>query len=127
MKVEEMSAARHDKVMALMSHLPHLIAYTIVGTAADLETETREDVIKYAAGGFRDFTRIAGSDPVMWRDIFLNNRVSEHPGIHSRRDKFRAGTGHNRSGQHVIGDSAGDLSDDICRSRRNNNQIRLFR
>lgn len=52
MKVEEMSAARHDKVMALMSHLPHLIAYTIVGTAADLETETREDVIKYAAGGF---------------------------------------------------------------------------
>ncbi len=73
MKVEEMSAARHDKVMALMSHLPHLIAYTIVGTAADLETETREDVIKYAAGGFRDFTRIAGSDPVMWRDIFLNN------------------------------------------------------
>lgn len=73
MKVEEMSAERHDKVMALMSHLPHLIAYTIVGTAADLETETREDVIKYAAGGFRDFTRIAGSDPVMWRDIFLNN------------------------------------------------------
>ena len=73
MKVEEMSAQRHDQVMALMSHLPHLIAYTIVGTAADLETETREDVIKYAAGGFRDFTRIAGSDPVMWRDIFLNN------------------------------------------------------
>ena len=73
MKVEEMSAERHDRVMALMSHLPHLIAYTIVGTAADLETETREDVLKYAAGGFRDFTRIAGSDPVMWRDIFLNN------------------------------------------------------
>ena len=73
MKVEEMSAERHDKVMALMSHLPHLIAYTIVGTAADLETETREDILKYAAGGFRDFTRIAGSDPVMWRDIFLNN------------------------------------------------------
>ena len=73
MKVEEMSPERHDKVMALMSHLPHLIAYTIVGTAADLETETREDVLKYAAGGFRDFTRIAGSDPVMWRDIFLNN------------------------------------------------------
>lgn len=73
MKVEEMSAQRHDQVMALMSHLPHLIAYTIVGTAADLEAETREDVIKYAAGGFRDFTRIAGSDPIMWRDIFLNN------------------------------------------------------
>ncbi len=74
MKVEEMSAKRHDQVMALMSHLPHLIAYTIVATAKDLETETRQDVIKYAAGGFRDFTRIAGSDAVMWRDIFLNNK-----------------------------------------------------
>lgn len=73
MKVEDMPADRHDRVMALMSHLPHLIAYTIVGTAADLESETGSDVIKYAAGGFRDFTRIAGSDPVMWRDIFLNN------------------------------------------------------
>ncbi len=73
MKVEDMPADRHDRVMALMSHLPHLIAYTIVGTAADLEKETGGDVIKYAAGGFRDFTRIAGSDPVMWRDIFLNN------------------------------------------------------
>ena len=73
MRVEEMSPERHDRVMALMSHLPHLIAYTIVGTAADLEEQTRNDVLKYAAGGFRDFTRIAGSDPVMWRDIFLNN------------------------------------------------------
>ncbi|MBR1777932.1 MAG: prephenate/arogenate dehydrogenase family protein [Alphaproteobacteria bacterium] len=81
MKVEEMSAARHDKVMALMSHLPHLIAYTIVGTAADLETEIREDVLKYAAGGFRDFTRIAGSDPVMWRDIFLNNTAAVLDGL----------------------------------------------
>ncbi len=73
MKVEEMSPERHDRVMALMSHLPHLIAYTIVGTADDMEKDTGADVIKYAAGGFRDFTRIAGSDPVMWRDIFLNN------------------------------------------------------
>lgn len=73
MKVEEMSPERHDKVMALMSHLPHLIAYTIVGTAADLEESEQHDVLKYAAGGFRDFTRIAGSSPVMWRDIFLNN------------------------------------------------------
>lgn len=73
MKVEIMTPERHDTVMALVSHLPHLIAYTIVGTAADLEEQTKEDVIKYSAGGFRDFTRIAGSDPVMWRDIFLNN------------------------------------------------------
>lgn len=73
MQVEEMSPHRHDTVMAIVSHLPHLIAYTIVGTAADLEDQTQEDVIKFSAGGFRDFTRIAGSDPVMWRDIFLNN------------------------------------------------------
>lgn len=73
MKVEEMTPDRHDTIMALVSHLPHLIAYTIVGTAADLEEETKEEVIKFSAGGFRDFTRIAGSDPVMWRDIFLNN------------------------------------------------------
>lgn len=73
MNVEEMTPQRHDTIMALVSHLPHLIAYTIVGTAADLEEETQEEVIKFSAGGFRDFTRIAGSDPVMWRDIFLNN------------------------------------------------------
>ncbi len=81
MKVDEMTAKRHDTAMALMSHLPHLIAYTIVGTAADLETETRQDIIKYAAGGFRDFTRIAGSDPVMWRDIFLNNTEAVLDGL----------------------------------------------
>lgn len=74
MKVEIMSPEKHDIVMALMSHLPHLIAYTIVGTAADLEKQEQYDVLKYAAGGFRDFTRIAGSDPTMWRDIFLNNQ-----------------------------------------------------
>ncbi|MCQ2914172.1 MAG: prephenate dehydrogenase/arogenate dehydrogenase family protein [Alphaproteobacteria bacterium] len=73
MRVEIMDPKRHDMVMALMSHLPHLIAYTIVGTAADLEENSGHDVLKYAAGGFRDFTRIAGSDPVMWRDIFFNN------------------------------------------------------
>lgn len=73
-KVEIMDPARHDRVLAITSHLPHLIAYTIVGTAADLETDTQSEVIKFSAGGFRDFTRIAASDPTMWRDIFLNNR-----------------------------------------------------
>lgn len=72
--VESMDAAHHDKVLAVTSHLPHLIAYTIVGTAFDLEASERQEVIRYSAGGFRDFTRIAGSDPVMWRDVFLNNR-----------------------------------------------------
>src|SRR3954447_7552425 len=72
--VEFMEASHHDKVLAITSHLPHLIAYTIVGTATDLEEDTKSEVIKFSAGGFRDFTRIAASDPVMWRDIFLNNR-----------------------------------------------------
>jgi cyclohexadieny/prephenate dehydrogenase len=72
--VEIMEASHHDRVLAITSHLPHLIAYTIVGTATDLEEHLKSDVIKFSAGGFRDFTRIAASDPVMWRDIFLNNR-----------------------------------------------------
>jgi cyclohexadieny/prephenate dehydrogenase len=72
--VEEMKAEYHDKVLAVTSHLPHLIAYTIVGTAFDLEGQEQQDVIRFSAGGFRDFTRIAGSSPIMWRDIFLNNR-----------------------------------------------------
>jgi cyclohexadieny/prephenate dehydrogenase len=72
--VEVMDAAHHDLVLAITSHLPHLIAYTIVGTASDLESVTRSEVIKYSAGGFRDFTRIAASDPTMWRDVFLNNK-----------------------------------------------------
>lgn len=72
--VERMDATHHDLVLAITSHIPHLIAYNIVGTADDLETVTESEVIKYAAGGFRDFTRIAASDPVMWRDVFLNNR-----------------------------------------------------
>ena len=74
MMVELMSAAHHDAVLAITSHLPHLIAYNIVGTVTDLEEDTKEEVFKYAAAGFRDFTRIAASDPVMWRDIFLSNR-----------------------------------------------------
>jgi cyclohexadieny/prephenate dehydrogenase len=72
--VEIMEASHHDRVLAITSHLPHLIAYTIVGTASDLEEDTKSEVIKFSAGGFRDFTRIAASDPVMWRDVFLNNR-----------------------------------------------------
>lgn len=72
--VEIMRPAHHDLVLAITSHVPHLIAYNIVGTAADLEEVTRSEVIKFSAGGFRDFTRIAASDPTMWRDIFLNNK-----------------------------------------------------
>ena len=75
-RVERMTPEHHDRVLAVTSHLPHLIAYTIVGTADDLETVTRSEVLKYSAGGFRDFTRIAASDPTMWRDVFLNNRAA---------------------------------------------------
>jgi len=70
---ERMDADYHDKVLALTSHLPHLIAYTIVATAVDLESQLKHDVIRFSASGFRDFTRIAASDPVMWRDVFINN------------------------------------------------------
>jgi len=73
-KVELMDARHHDLVLAVTSHLPHLIAYNIVGTAADLEQVTESEVMKFSAGGFRDFTRIAASDPVMWRDVFLLNK-----------------------------------------------------
>jgi cyclohexadieny/prephenate dehydrogenase len=72
--VETMTPEHHDLVLAITSHLPHLIAYNIVSTAADLEEVTSSEVIKYSAGGFRDFTRIAASDPTMWRDVFLNNK-----------------------------------------------------
>lgn len=72
--VETMDENHHDLVLAVTSHLPHLIAYNIVGTAADMETVTAAEVMKYSAGGFRDFTRIAASDPTMWRDIFLANK-----------------------------------------------------
>lgn len=73
-RVESMDAAHHDMVLAITSHIPHLVAYNIVGTVADLETATQSEVIKFSASGFRDFTRIAASDPVMWRDVFLTNR-----------------------------------------------------
>jgi cyclohexadieny/prephenate dehydrogenase len=72
--VDVMSAEHHDLVLAVTSHLPHLIAYTIVGTAEELGDVTRSEVLKFSAGGFRDFTRIAASDPTMWRDVFLNNK-----------------------------------------------------
>ncbi len=73
-QIELMEPGHHDRVLAITSHLPHLIAYTIVGTATDLEEHLKSEVIRFSASGFRDFTRIAASDPVMWRDIFLNNR-----------------------------------------------------
>ena len=73
-KVETMTADHHDLVLAVTSHLPHLIAYTIVGTAFELREVTQNEVLKFSAGGFRDFTRIASSDPTMWRDIFLANK-----------------------------------------------------
>jgi len=74
MQVAEMDAQYHDLVLAITSHIPHLVAYSIVGTVAELEDHLKTEVIKYAAGGFRDFTRIADSDPVMWRDIFVDNK-----------------------------------------------------
>jgi cyclohexadieny/prephenate dehydrogenase len=74
MIVERLDAHHHDRVLALTSHLPHLIAYTIVGTAVDVEEHLQREVIRYSAGGFRDFTRIAASDPTMWRDVLLSNR-----------------------------------------------------
>ena len=73
-KVERMDAQRHDLVLAVTSHIPHLIAYNMVATAYDMEAVTEGEVVKFSAAGFRDFTRIAASDPIMWRDVFLNNR-----------------------------------------------------
>jgi cyclohexadieny/prephenate dehydrogenase len=72
--VEIMEPSHHDRVLAIVSHLPHLLAFTICGTADDLADESRQEVLRFAASGFRDFTRIAASDPTMWRDVFLNNR-----------------------------------------------------
>lgn len=74
--VEIMDAQHHDLVLGITSHLPHLIAYTIVGTATDLEDDIKSEVVKFSASGFRDFTRIAASDPTMWRDVFLNNKTA---------------------------------------------------
>jgi len=76
MKVEFMEANHHDKILAMTSHVPHLIAYSIVGTAKELEKHLRDEVIKYSAAGFRDFTRLAGSDPIMWRDVYMLNKDS---------------------------------------------------
>lgn len=90
--VEVMDAEHHDQVLAVTSHIPHLIAYTIVGTASDLEQVRRSEVIKYSAGGFRDFTRIAASDPTMWRDVFLNNRDA----VMEMLDLFLTDLGHMR-------------------------------
>ncbi len=73
-QVSRMDPMHHDRVLAIVSHLPHLIAFTICGTADDLQGETHDEVLEFAASGFRDFTRIAASDPTMWRDVFLNNR-----------------------------------------------------
>jgi cyclohexadieny/prephenate dehydrogenase len=85
-QVEVMSAEHHDSVLAITSHIPHLIAFNIVGTAADLEQVAQMEVIKYSAGGFRDFTRIASSDPIMWRDIFLHNK----PAVLEMLERFLA-------------------------------------
>ena len=74
MEVAEMDAQYHDLVLAITSHIPHLVAYSIVGTVSELEDHLKTEVMKYSAGGFRDFTRIAGSDPIMWRDIFIDNK-----------------------------------------------------
>lgn len=75
-KVEIMEAERHDRVLAITSHLPHLIAFNIVSTAYDMESVEQGEVVKFSAGGFRDFTRIAASDPTMWRDVFLSNKTA---------------------------------------------------
>ena len=74
MNIENMEPKRHDRVLAMTSHIPQLIAYSVVGTATDLETQMKDEVMKYSAAGFRDFTRLAGSDPVMWRDIYAKNK-----------------------------------------------------
>ena len=74
MHIEVMSATHHDRVLAMTSHIPQLIAYSIVATATELETHIRDEVIKYSAAGFRDFTRLAGSDPIMWRDVYSKNK-----------------------------------------------------
>ena len=74
MNIEIMEPSRHDRVLAMTSHIPQLIAYSVVGTATELETQMKDEVIKYSAAGFRDFTRLAGSDPVMWRDVYEKNK-----------------------------------------------------
>ena len=110
-KVEIMDARHHDLVLAVTSHIPHLIAFTIVGTASDMEEVTRGEVIKYSAGGFRDFTRIAASDPVMWRDVFLHNRDA----VLEMLDRF---TGDLASMQDAIRSGDGDALLELFRRTR---------
>ena len=74
MKIEEMDAEKHDRVFAMISHIPQLIAYSVVATATELESHIKDEVIKFSAAGFRDFTRLAGSDPIMWRDVYAKNK-----------------------------------------------------
>ena len=74
LEIEIMTADHHDRVLAMTSHIPQLIAYSIVATASELETHIKDEVIKYSAAGFRDFTRLAGSDPIMWRDVYSMNK-----------------------------------------------------
>ena len=85
-KIETMNSKDHDSIMAITSHIPHLIAYNIVGTASELEDDIKSEVIKFSASGFRDFTRIASSDPTMWRDIMLSNKTE----IISLLEKFNS-------------------------------------
>lgn len=110
-RVEVMSASHHDLVLAVTSHIPHLIAYTIVGTASDLEHVTQSEVIKYSAGGFRDFTRIAASDPIMWRDIFLANRKA----VLAMLDRFSDDLEHMR--QAILSSDGAALFDTFTRTR----------
>ena len=74
MQIQTMDAEHHDRVLAMTSHIPQLIAYSIVATATELETHLKDEVIKYSAAGFRDFSRLAGSDPIMWRDVYSKNK-----------------------------------------------------
>ena len=99
-KTTRMDVSHHDFILGITSHLPHLIAYTIVGTAADLEDELQREVIQFSASGFRDFTRIAASDPVMWRDVFLHNKEAVlgilerfHKDLEELEDAIRSGDG----------------------------------
>ena len=103
-KTERMEAEHHDLVLAVTSHAPHLIAYTMVGVADDLRRVTDREVIKYSAAGFRDFTRIAASDPTMWRDVFLNNKEGNTGSVGSlyrRAIRVAAGHSHGRWGSFV--------------------------
>jgi cyclohexadieny/prephenate dehydrogenase len=113
--VEIMTPEHHDQILAITSHVPHLIAYNIVGTARHLEEVTKSEVIKFSAGGFRDFTRIAASDPTMWRDVFLNNKEA----VLEMLGRFSEDlTALQRSIRYGDGDALFDLFDKTRRIRR---------